>query len=128
MASKMMAKNYFSQSRGRKFRNELLTHIYMISKITKPTIKEIRELKLETLTKMSDLATAGFGLVAALAWNEAIQSLVNSILPKNSSGGITAQIIYAVIITALVVFVTMRLGKMTNAAKEQLAEAKGEKK
>lgn len=100
----------------------------MISKITKPTIKEIRELKLETLTKMSDLATAGFGLVAALAWNEAIQSLVNSILPKNSSGGITAQIIYAVIITALVVFVTMRLGKMTNAAKEQLAEAKGEKK
>ena len=100
----------------------------MISKITEPTIKEIKQLKLETLTKMSDLATAGFGLVAALAWNEAIQSLVNSILPKNSSGGITAQIIYAVIITAVVVFVTMRLGKMTNAAKEQLEEVKNEKK
>ena len=99
----------------------------MISKISKSSLKEIKQLKLETLAKMSDLATAGFGLVAALAWNEAIQSLVNSVLPKNSSGGITAQIIYAIIITAAVVFITMRLGKMTSKAKEELEAVKSEK-
>ena len=100
----------------------------MISKISKSSLKEIKQLQLETLAKMSDLATAGFGLVAALAWNEAIQSLVNSVLPKNSSGGITAQIIYAIIITAAVVFITMRLGKMTSKAKEELEAVKSEKK
>ena len=89
--------------------------------LRKPTLKEIHELRVETLSKMSDLATAGFGLVAALAWNEAIQSLVNAFLPKSSNGGIVAQLIYAVIITALVVFITMRLGRMTTKAKEELS-------
>lgn len=86
--------------------------------LNKPSLQEIRELKVETLTKMTDLATAGFGLVAALAWNEAIQSLVNAFLPKNSSGGIIAQLIYAVIITIVVVIITVKLGKMTGKAKE----------
>lgn len=88
------------------------------------SLKEIKELKLETLVKMTDLATAGFGLVAALAWNEAIQSLVNKFLPKSTDGGIIAQVFYAVIITVFVVLVTVRLGRMTGRAKEDLDKIK----
>jgi hypothetical protein len=32
-------------------------------------------MKIEVLEKLSELITAAFGLVAALAWNEAIRSL-----------------------------------------------------
>jgi hypothetical protein len=88
------------------------------------SLKHIKELKLETLAKMTDLATAGFGIVAALAWNEAIQSLVNKFLPKSTDGGLIAQITYAVIITIVVVFVTMRLGRMTGKVKEELEALK----
>ncbi len=88
--------------------------------IKKPSLKEIKELRLETLLKISDLATAGFGLVAALAWNEAIQSLFNMFLPKTTGGGLIAQLLYATLITIIVVFITMKLGRMTNKTKEEL--------
>ncbi len=93
-----------------------------------PDAKEIKELKLEVLVKMSDLAVAGFGLVAALAWNEAIQGVFAKFLPKDSDGGIIAQIFYAILITSIVVLVTVKLGKATNKAKEELKETKEIKK
>jgi hypothetical protein len=89
-----------------------------------PTAREIKELRLEVLVKMSELAVAGFGLVAALAWNEAIQSLVNSILPKTTSGGIIAQLFYAILITGIIVLVTLKLSKLTTKAKEELDTVK----
>lgn len=88
------------------------------------SLREIKELKLETLIKMTDLATAGFGLVAALAWNEAIQALFNKFLPKNTDGGIIAQVFYAIVVTVLVVLVIVRLGRMTGRAKEDLEKIK----
>jgi len=80
------------------------------------TANDIKSLKVEVLDKMTDLATAGFGLVAALAWNEAISSLFIAIFPQ--AGNIIAKFVYAVIITALVVLVTLRLGKLTDLAKK----------
>lgn len=73
-------------------------------------------LKTEVLEKMTNLATAGFGLVAALAWNDAINSLFSVIFPK--SGSIIAQFVYALIITIIVVFVTIKLGKLSNFSKK----------
>ena len=80
-------------------------------------LEEVKNLRLEIISKMSDLATAGLGLVAALAWNEAIQSIFNKFLPKTSGGGIIAQVLYAALITAIVVIITVKLGKMANKAK-----------
>lgn len=89
--------------------------------------QEQKSLKIEILEKMASLATAGFGLVAALAWNDAIKSLFAAIFPK--SGGIIAQFIYATVITIIIVLVTIRLGKLVDFAKKQLAkEGKEEKK
>lgn len=63
---------------------------------------------------MVTLSTAGFGLVAALAWNEAVQAFVNEYVNKYLSvgSGIISKFIYAVIITAFAVFVTFQLTKL----------------
>jgi len=78
--------------------------------------EEAKSLKIEILEKMSSLATAGFGLVAALAWNDAIKSLFSLLLPEN--GNIIAQFIYAGVITIIIVLVTIKLGKLTDVAKK----------
>lgn len=89
----------------------------MAEETKKETIEEEKKsLKLEILDKMSSLVTAGFGLVAALAWNDAIKALFAVIFPKTST--IIAQFIYAIIITILIVIITIKLGKLTDVAKK----------
>lgn len=73
--------------------------------------KRANELKKEFLKTMIQLATAGFGLTAALAWNETIQAIIKTYIPANGSG-IVSKLLYAVLITAIAVFVTYTLGKM----------------
>lgn len=77
-----------------------------------------KNLKLEILSKMSDLITAGFGLVAALAWNEAIKKLFEVIFGVQSN--LAALFAYAVVVTVIVVVVTMRLGKIISKLKEEV--------
>lgn len=63
--------------------------------------------------QMVTLATNGFGLVAALAWNNVIQEMVNTYVKKWLPGdsGFLSLIIYAVIVTVLAVAVTTNLSK-----------------
>ena len=68
----------------------------------------------EYIKTMVQLATTGFGLVAALAWNEAIKALFKEIFGATS--GIVSLFVYAVIITLVVVFVTRKLGKLAERA------------
>lgn len=71
--------------------------------------------KQELLKQMVTLSTAGFGLVAALAWNEAIQSFVQEYVDKYISvgSGIISRFIYAIVITAFAVLVTYQLTKVS---------------
>lgn len=69
-------------------------------------------LRLEILEKIQTLVAAGLGLVAALAWNDAIQSLFVVIFGVHSS--LIAKFLYAFIITVLVVYITVRLSRLIN--------------
>ncbi len=73
-----------------------------------------KRLHTEILKQMLTLATSGFGLVAALAWNSVIQEFVNSYVKKflPSGSGIWSLLIYAVVITFLAVFITFQLSKL----------------
>lgn len=73
-----------------------------------------RELKKELVKQMITLSTSGFGVVAALAWNDAIQSFVKEYIDKyfSAGSGIMSRFIYAVIITVIAVLVTYQLTKM----------------
>ena len=69
-----------------------------------------QSLKTQIVKKVSELTTAGFGLVAALAWNDAIQSLFAEIFGKQNA--VWAKFVYAIIITGLVVLITTKLAKL----------------
>ncbi len=84
-------------------------------------------LRTEFLKTMISLATAGFGLAAALAWNTAIQGMIKQLIPDTSSG-LWSQVYYAIIVTAVAVFVTYTLGKMLQKEEEELQEAIEDKK
>lgn len=77
--------------------------------------KKNKKLHQELIEQMIALSTAGFGLVAALAWNEAIQSFVHEYIDQyiSSGSGIISRFLYAVLITLFAVFVTYELSKLT---------------
>lgn len=73
---------------------------------------EKKKLHKEILKQMVTLATSGFGLVAALAWNNVIQEVVNNyIKPYLPNGGLLSLLLYATLITVLAVTVTYQLTK-----------------
>jgi len=80
-----------------------------------------KKFKQELLKQMVTLATAGFGLVAALAWNEAIQAFVTEYVDKYISvgSGIISRFVYAIIITAFAVVVTYQLTKISGEEEER---------
>ena len=80
-----------------------------------------KKFRRELLKQMVTLSTAGFGLVAALAWNEAIQAFVQQYIDKYISvgSGIISRFIYAVIITMIAVFVTYQLTKIVGEEEEE---------
>jgi len=70
------------------------------------------------LQTMISLASAAFGVVAALAWNSAITALVRQIF--GSGAQVISLFLYAVIITVIAVIVMVNLGKVA----ERTAETK----
>ncbi len=70
-----------------------------------------KRVTLEIITQMLTLATNGFGLVAALAWNSVIQEAITTyIKPYIGNGsGLISLSIYAVIVTVLAVVITYQL-------------------
>ena len=68
------------------------------------------EIKKEAKKRTLGYITAAFGLVAGLAWNEAIKALIEYLFPLNH-GGLWVKFIYAVLITVVVVVVSIYLAK-----------------
>lgn len=75
------------------------------------TVKE------EVLTQIGALVTAAFGLVAALAWNGAIQALFTQIFGTTDT--LTGQLIYAIIVTIVAVIATLLIARSIAAAKNE---------
>ncbi len=74
-----------------------------------------RSFHIELASQMLTLATSGFGLVAALAWNSAIQQIVKDFIePRIPGSGILSQVIYALIVTFLAVFITYQLSRLSS--------------
>ncbi len=78
-------------------------------------------MKYEVIDKLAALITAAFGLVAALAWNDAIKSLFaeGGALYFMAAYGIWG---YAILVTLIAVFVTIWVGRMAERAKKEEEE------
>ncbi len=70
-----------------------------------------REVKKRVLTYV----TAAFGLVAGLAWNEAIKELIDYLFPISNS--LLAKFIYAIIMTFVVILISLYLVKLLKKEK-----------
>ena len=73
------------------------------------------------------LLSYSLGLVAALAWNDAIQSLIRSLFPKESASSIVIKFIYAAVITLLAVIVIFSLAKIENVLARRRTSKKTKK-
>lgn len=83
-------------------------------KIKSESSKISREVKEKTL----GFIVTAFGLVAGLAWNEAIQSLIKSFFTIDKES-IWAKLIYAILMTLLLVLITIFLARIFGKDKEE---------
>jgi len=78
--------------------------------------KESEEIKTEARQRMVEYILAAFGLVAGLAWNEAIKSLIEYVFPLSRST-LLLKFFYAFLITIILVLISsylMNLLKIKN--------------
>ena len=71
----------------------------------------------EVLDKFAELITFALGLVAALAWNEAIQQLFTQLLGE-AGGALAAKFVYAALVTLIVIFATIAVSRAAERAKK----------
>ena len=75
-----------------------------------------KTLHLEILEQLGKLVTSGLGLVAALAWNNAILELFKKIFGPDKSS-LFAMFSYAIIVTVIVVYFSIRIGQAVEKVK-----------
>jgi len=80
------------------------------------------EVKLQFVNTFSSLIMAAFGLVAALAWNEAIKAIIAQYLASDDS--VMGLVIYAVIVTILAVIITFWIARSVKKLTEKIKESK----
>lgn len=94
--------------------------------------ESLKEMPLAVIRNMAGLATSGFGVVVALAWNEAIKSAVETYISPllGERSGVISLFIYAVVVTLLAVVATMQLSRVQKGLEEieSLKEALSKKK
>jgi len=74
--------------------------------------------KTEVIEKIAALIIGAFGLIAALAWNGAIQAVFKQLFGDASS--MLAMLIYAVVVTIIAVIATIWIGSIAaKAAKKK---------
>lgn len=94
--------------------------------IIKKGKKEVKKYQLEVVRQIIKLSTAGFGLVAALAWNQLIRTTIDTFIkPKlGASSEIFSLVIYAIVVTLLAVLITIQLGRLEAKIQEDLNKTK----
>jgi hypothetical protein len=82
----------------------------------------VKRIKAEVVEKLAALVTAAFGLIAALAWNDAIKALFKGPCGSEGAGALCTLSsggpwVYAIIVTIIAVFATMWIAKVADKSK-----------
>ena len=83
---------------------------------TKGLFRRAGKVQREAILKAMTYIMAAFGLVGALAWNEAIKELINQYFESGSN--IISKFIYAVVVTLFAVLVTLSISKVQDKEKK----------
>ena len=90
-------------------------------KMIKRVKVEIKKNQLAAVKQMLTLATSGFGLVAALAWNELIRTFINDYIRTRISVGsaMISLTIYAIFVTIFAVIIILQLSRLVERLGEK---------
>ncbi|MFZ2226293.1 MAG: DUF5654 family protein [Candidatus Moraniibacteriota bacterium] len=83
--------------------------------------EDLRGVRNEVRNRTIGYVLAAFGLVAGLAWNDAIKAGIEYFFPQDQNG-LKAKLVYALIITVVVAVVSFYLARL-----EKKEEKKGNK-
>jgi membrane protein YdbS with pleckstrin-like domain len=72
--------------------------------------EDVKDIKGQVSQTIATLMTTAFGLIAALAWNEAIKAIILQYFQADS--GITGLLIYAILITIIAVVATLVIARV----------------
>jgi uncharacterized protein DUF5654 len=78
----------------------------------------------EVLDMFSELITTALGLVAALAWNTAIQNLFVTVF-GGSGSKLAGQFVYATLVTIVVILAAIAVSRTAERAKKAEEERRG---
>lgn len=84
----------------------------------KETPSEKKQIRQEVREKTSTYIIASLGVVAGLAWNDAIRAFIDYIFPI-SAKSILAKFVYAILITVVIVALSTWILRYLNPKKDQ---------
>jgi hypothetical protein len=90
----------------------------MIEQTKEEKIAVARRVRIEARKQILGYILGALGLVAGLAWNEAIKAFIDKFF-QSESDTLTAKFLYAVIISIVVVIVSMLLLKFKGPEEEK---------
>lgn len=97
-----------------------------ITTVKKKILREAELLHREARQRTAGYLLAAFGLVAALAWNDAVKMFIEVTFPLQSNT-VIAKFFYAGFITLIVVGINIYIGRLFLEPEEEKKEEKKEK-
>jgi hypothetical protein len=83
--------------------------------------EELKSVKHEVRNKTVGYIVTALGLVAGLAWNDAIKSLIEYYFPLTDQN-VWAKVIYAAILTLIIVFISVYLVRIMKKQEDKKEE------
>lgn len=83
-----------------------------------------KELRLKIQEQTIGYITAALGLVAGLAWNDAVKTMIEEFYPVEKGNGVLAKFWYATVITLVIVIISYYLLRFINRQKEEVEKEK----
>lgn len=80
--------------------------------------EEAQRIRKEVQQRTMSYIVAALGFVAGLAWNDAIKSLIEYLFPL-SQNSVRIKLIYAILITTIVVLISLYTVKLLDEEKEK---------
>ena len=90
-----------------------------MKKIEEKLLGELSKMRSEVRNRTVKYIVAALGLVAGLAWNDAIKSLIEYLFPQDQNS-LRAKLIYAIIITCIVAVFSFYLARLEKKEEKKM--------
>ncbi|MDP3724930.1 MAG: DUF5654 family protein [Nanoarchaeota archaeon] len=83
-----------------------------LKKVKSGVREEVQRIRQEARERALGYITGAFGVIAGLAWNDFVKALIENVFPSEENGTIWAKLVYAAVMTLVVVGVTVYLSRI----------------